>query len=112
MIAIRKHFILVGKIGAAGIHKIDAWQMICLGNFLCTQMLFHGEWVICPALDRGIIGDDHHVTVLDPAYTGDNTGTRCCTVVHGMSSRRAYFEKRRTGIQQPGNALARQDLAT
>ncbi len=111
MFAIRKHLILTRQVGAAGIHQIDARQAVLLGDRLGAQMLLYGQWVIGTAFDRGIVGDDHAFDALDPADSGDHPSSRYLFAVHLMCSQLADFQKRRTGVQQTVDTLARQQLA-
>ncbi len=39
--------------------KIDAGQVVLLGNFLGSNMLLDGDWIVCAALHSGIIGNNN-----------------------------------------------------
>ena len=47
MVTVGKHLILVGQIGAARIHQVDARQAVLQSDLLRAQVLFDGQRVIC-----------------------------------------------------------------
>jgi hypothetical protein len=57
---------------AATVDQIDAGQAILLRYLLGAQVLLDGQRIICAALHRGIIGDDHHLLALNPSDAGDD----------------------------------------
>ena len=71
MIAIGKDFRLVGQIGAAAVHQIEAGQAVLLRDLLRAQMLFHRDGKIGAALHGGVIGDDHRLAAHHTADAGD-----------------------------------------
>ena len=111
MLAIRKHLGLMGQIGAAGIDQIDAGQTVLRRDLLRAQMLLHRHRIIGAALDRRIVGDDHRLAAIDEADPGDQARAVHVALVHAEGGERADFEKGRAGIDEPGDALAGQQLA-
>ena len=65
MIAVGEYLILMRQIRAAAINKIDAGQMVRLGDLLRAQMFFDRHRIICAAFDGRIIGNNH---ALPPRY--------------------------------------------
>ena len=111
MFAVGKDLGLMRQVGAAGIDEIDAGQRVLQRDFLRAQMLLHRHRVIGAALDRRIVGDDHRLAAVDAPDAGDHARAVNVAFVHAVGGERADFEKRRAGIDQPGDALARQQLA-
>ena len=112
MIAVGKDFVLIGQIGAAAIDQIDARQPVLHGDFLRPQVLFYCQRVIGPAFDGRIIAQDHHIAAGHPANAGDQSGAGNIAPIHAIGRKLADLEKRRIIIEQPPDALARQQLAT
>ena len=111
MLAVGKYLRLVGQIGAAGIDEIDARQPVLARDLLRAQMLLHRDRIIGAALDRGVVADDHAFAARDAADAGDDAGGVDIAVIHAEGGERRKFEKRRARIDQPLDALARQQLA-
>ena len=111
MLAVREHLGLVGQIGAAGIDQIDARQTVLRRDLLRPQVLLHRHRIVGAALDGRVVGDDHRLPAMDEADSGDEPGPVHVALVHAESRERADFEKGRAGIDQPGDALAGQELA-
>ena len=111
MVAVGKDFVLIGQIGAAAIDQIDAGQLAFLGDFLRAQVLFHRHRVIGAALDRRVIGNDHHVEPVDATDPGDDAGAGRRIVIHAIGRRRADFQKRAARIKKVRNPLTRRHLA-
>ena len=76
MVAVGEHLILIGQVGAAGIHQIDAGQPVFSGDFLRAQMLLHRHRIIGAALHGGIVADHHDLLALDPADPGNQSRPR------------------------------------
>ena len=58
-----------------------------------------------------VVAHDHAFAALDAADAGDQAGAVDGVVVHAVGGERRQFEKRRAGIEQPHDAVARQQLA-
>src|SRR5690606_27154732 len=67
--------------GAAGIDQVDAGQAVLQGHFLGPQVLFHRDREVGAALDRGVVGHDHHLGAVHAADAGDDAGGRGGIVV-------------------------------
>ena len=111
MLAIRKHLVLVGQIGAAGIDQIDAGQPVLARDLLRPQMLLHGDRKIGAALDGGVVGDDDAFLPHHLADAGDDAARRHVLAIDAMPGERRELEERRARIEQQPHALARQQLA-
>jgi hypothetical protein len=112
VIAVREHLVLVGQVGPAAVHQVDARQPVCLGNLLGAQVLLHRHRIVGAALHRGIIGDDHDLAALDPPDACNDAGAGRIAIVQPVRRGRADFKKRRAGVEQPRHPFTRQDLAT
>ena len=85
--------------------------MVFQGDFLGAQVLLDSDRVIGPALDGGVIGDDHHLFPLDYAYPGDDAGGRLLPIVHVPRRQGAQLKEGSTGVHQTVNPLPDQHLA-
>ena len=108
MLAVGKHLVLVGQVGAAGIDEIDAGQMVLQRDLLRAQMLLHRHRIIGAALHRGVVDDDHHLAALDAPDAGDQPGAGNRLVIEPMRRELADLEKRRAGVEQRRQPLPRQ----
>ena len=86
MIPIWENLILVGQICPAAIDQRHHGQMALLGNFLGTQMFFHGHRIIGAAFHRSIIANHHNLASMHCADTGDEPSAGCRALVHTMGS--------------------------
>ena len=111
MLAVGKDLGLMGQIGAAGIDQIDAGQTVLRRDLLRAQVLLHGHRIIGAALDGRIVGDDHRLPAVDEADPGHEPRAVDVALVHAEGRERADLEEGRTGIDQPRDALAGQQLA-
>ena len=73
-------------------------------------MFFHRYGKVRAAFDGGVIGDDHHLAAVHHADARHHAGRRRLVVVHVVRRQRRQFEKRRAGVHQGVDALARQEL--
>ena len=111
MIAVGEHLGLVRQIRPARIDQINARQTVLGRDLLGAQMLLDRHRIIRSALDRRIVGDDHDLAAVNDADAGDKSGAVHVALVHAEGGERADFQKRRTGIDQAGDAFAGQKLA-
>src|SRR6185312_13277633 len=100
VLPVRKHFGLMGQIGAAAVHEVYARQPVLSRNFLRAQMLLHSHGKIGTTLDRGVVAHDYALSALDPANSRNQSRAVDCFVVHPVRSKWRQFEKRRTRIDQ------------
>ncbi|GBF25296.1 hypothetical protein MnTg02_00326 [bacterium MnTg02] len=111
MVAVGKHFVLVGQICAAGIHQINARKFILFGNLLGAQMLFDRDRIIGAAFDRGIIADDHHLLAGDPPDPGNHARRWRRAIIHVMSREHPDLKEGRARVQQLADPFAGQDFS-
>lgn len=88
MVAIRKHLILVGQIGAARVDQVHAWQVVLLRDLLRAQVLFDRQRVVGSALDRGVVADDHALHARDAANAGNDPCAGSSIFIHAVSCQR------------------------
>ena len=116
VLAVREHVVLVGQVGAARVHQVNAGQIVLHRHFLGTQMLFDCHRVIGAALDSGVVANDQAIDTADAADAGNQTGAGCAVAavavrVHGQRGQRRQLQKRRARVQQHLHAFARRQLA-
>ena len=111
MVAVGEDLVLVGQIGAARFHQIDARQVVFPGDLLGAQMLLDRQRVIAATLHGAVIGDDHAFLAGDGADAGDDAGPHHILGIHVPGGQLGEFEEGRAHIQQPADALARQQFA-
>ncbi len=112
MVAIRKHLILIGQIGAPGVDQVNTRQTVLLRHLLSPQVLLDRHRVVSPALDRGIVADNHAVHATDAPHACDQAGTGRLLAVHRMGRQRGQLQKGRAGIEQHLHPLAWEQLAS
>src|SRR3546814_4363708 len=111
MVAVGKDLILVRQVGAARIDEIDAGQAVRLGDLLRAEMLLDGHRIVSAAFYRRVVADDHR---LPPRYAPDardHPRARNLAAIHVARRKLADLEKGRARIEQPLDALARQQFA-
>ncbi len=111
MIAVRKHFVLHRQERAAGVHQVDARQMILRSDFLRAQVLLHRHREVSAAFHRRVVRDDNDLGAVHAADAGDHARGGRAAVVHAVRRERRKLEERRAGIEQRADAIARQELA-
>ncbi len=111
VLAVGKHLVLVGQVGAAGVHQVDARQAVLLGDLLGAQVLLDRDRVVGAALHRGVVGDDHALAPGHPADAGDDARRGHGVVVDAVGGELRELEKRRSRVEQQTDALAHRQLA-
>ncbi len=111
VLAVGKYLVLPRQEGAAALDQVDAGQRVVAGDLLRPQMLLHGERIVGAALHRGIVRHHHAFAARDPADAGNEARPRQILAVHALRRQRRQLQEGRSGIQQRGDALARQQLA-
>ena len=107
----REHVFLRRQIAAAGVDQVDAGQVVFARHFLRAHVLFHRHGEVGAALDRGVVADDHAFTSRYSADAGDDACAGGGALVHVVGGELGEFQKRRAGVNQAFDALARQQLA-
>ena len=110
VLAVGEHLGLQRQEGAAGVHQVDAGQAVLAGDLLRAQVLLDGQRVVGAALDRGVVGHDHHLAAVHPADAGHQPGGRRLIVVQAVRRQRREFQERRARIQQRLDAVAHHHL--
>jgi len=111
VLAVGEDLVLVGQVGAARIDEVYAGQAVLRRDLLRAQVLLDGQRVVGAALDGGVVADDHALDTADAADAGDQPGAGRLVVVEVERGQRRDLEKGRVGVEQPLDALARQQLA-
>jgi hypothetical protein len=93
-----------------GVNKIDAGQVVLLGNFLGAQVFLDGHGIVGATFDGSVIGDDHAFLSLDHADTGDDTGRWRLVLIHIPGCQWAEFQEGRIGVAEQLDALAGKQL--
>ncbi len=111
MIAVRKHLVLVGQIGAAAVHQIDAGQPVLQRDLLRAQVFFHRDRIVGAAFHRCVVGNDD---ALAPGYAADaryDPGGRDLAAVHAVRGELTDFQERRGRIDQRPDTVSRQQFS-
>ncbi len=111
MLLVGEDLRLVRQIGAAGIHQIDARQLVLARDLLRAQMLLHRDRIIGAALDRRVVADDHAFAPRHPPDPGDDAGGVDVALIHPERRKRRELEEGRARIDQPLDPFARQQFA-
>ena len=111
MALVGKNLVLQRQERAAGIDEIDAGQMVLARDVLGAQMLLHRHRIVGAALDGGIVGDDHAFAVADAPDPGDQARGMHVAAVEAVGRKRRELEKRRAGVDEEIDPLARKELA-
>ena len=111
MIAIGKDLVLARQKCAARIDEVDARQVVLLGNFLRAQVLLDGQRIVRAAFHGRVIGDDHAFETVDAADARDDSGAGHVVAVDLPGGLPTDFEEMRIFVEQPADAIARQQLA-
>ena len=74
MVAIGEDLVLVGEVGAAGIHEVEAGEAVLAGDVLRAEVLLDGDGEVGAALHRGVVADDDAFAAGDAADAGDDAG--------------------------------------
>jgi hypothetical protein len=111
MVTVGKNLVLQGQECAAGIHQIDARQMVVARDLLRPQVFLHRHRIIGAAFDGGVIGDNGAGAAAHRADAGDDAGRGDIAAVHVVGGERRQLQERRAGIEQRRNAVAHQKLA-
>eukprot|EP00123_Amoebidium_parasiticum_P022540 comp8961_c0_seq1/m.4156 comp8961_c0_seq1/g.4156 ORF comp8961_c0_seq1/g.4156 comp8961_c0_seq1/m.4156 type:complete len:320 (+) comp8961_c0_seq1:1447-2406(+) len=111
VVPVGEHIGLVGQVGTARVHEVDAGQVVLHGHLLGPQVLLDGDWVVGASLDRGVVGYNHTLGPGDPADTGDDTTTRHIVGVELVAGHLGELEEGGVGIQQGVHSVSGQQLA-
>ena len=93
VVAVGEDFILLGQVGATGIHQVDAGQAVGHGDFLGPQVLFHGQREVGAAFDGGVVGDNHALGAGDAADAGDDASGGHFFLIDVVGGELADFEE-------------------
>jgi hypothetical protein len=107
----REDLVLGGQVGAAGVDQVQAGQPVGGGDLLGPQVLGHGERVVGPALDGGVVGHDDALAPGHPPDAGDDPGPRRLAAVHVLGGQGRQLQEGRARVEQGVHPLAGQQLA-
>ena len=111
MVAVGENLVLVGQVRTAGVHQIDAGQMVRLGNLLRAEVFLHRHRVVGAALHGGVVADHHDLMALHPTNARDHPRTGCRAAIKPMRCCGADLQKRAAGVEKVRHPLAGQHLA-
>ena len=111
VVAVGEDLVLHRQERAAGVDEVDARQPVLEGDLLRAQVLLHRQRVVRAALDGGVVADDHHLAPVDETDAGDDAGGRGIPAVQALGGQRRDLEERAALVEQPRDAVARQQLA-
>ena len=108
---VREYPVLQGQECAAGIHQVNAGQVIFGGNLLGAEVFPDRDGVIGAALDRRIVDDDGAGLSRHAADAGDYPAAGRPVVVEFVAAEQADLEERGARVQQRFEPLPRQQFA-
>ena len=111
VVAIGEHLVLHRQERAAGVDQIDAGKPVLQRDLLCAEMLLHGERVVRPALYGRVVAHDHDLAAVDQADARDHAGSGRLSPVHPLGGQRCDLDERTALVEEPRDAVARQELA-
>ena len=111
VLPIREDLVLHRQEGAARVHQVQAGQPVLQRHLLRPQVLLHRHRVVGAAFDRRVVGGDDDLAPFDPADARDDPGARRGAVVEVLGRERRELEEGAAGVEQPVDALPRQQLA-
>jgi len=111
VIAVGEDVILPRQERPARVDEVEAGKPVLEGDLLRAEMLLHGERVVRAALHRRVVRDDHAFVSADATDAGDDSGTGGLVVVHAERRERRELEERGARIEEPLDAVAREQLA-
>ena len=94
MVAVGEYLVLMRQVRPAAVNQINTWQAVGLGNFLRTQMLFDGHWVISATLHRSVVTDDHALAAGNAANTSDQASAGDFATIKIAGRKLANFKER------------------
>ena len=80
-------------------------------DLLRAEMLLHRHRIVGAALYRRIVADHHDEPPRDAANSCNDAGAMDRFSIHAVSGERRKFQKRRGGVDQVRDTLARQELS-
>ena len=108
---VREHLVLLGQVGAAGIHQIDAGQPVLARDLLGAEVLLDRQRVVGAALDGGVIGDDDAFAPVYAPDAGDDAGRGDVVLIDAPGGELGELQEGRAGVEQAAHPVAGQELA-
>jgi len=112
VVSVGEDLVLLGEERAAGVDQVDAGEAVVERDLLRPEVLLDGDGVVGAALDGGVVGHDHAPLAGDDADAGDDAGGRHLVAVHAVGGQRRQLQERRSGVEQGGDPVAGQELAS
>src|SRR5690606_38184839 len=111
VLTIREDLVLPRQERPAGVDEIQARQLVLQRDLLRAKVLLDRHRQIASALHRGVVAEHHHMATVNQADSCDHSGAGRFSPVKPIGSQGCDFEKRAALIEQPCDALTRQQLA-
>ena len=111
MFAVREDLVLHRQEGAAGVHQVQARQVVPAGDLLRAEVLFHRHGEIGAAFDGSVVGDDDAGLAGDETDAGDDAGGGHLVAIQAIGGELGEFKERRARVDQGSDAITRQQLA-
>ncbi len=110
-VTVGEHLRLQLQEAAGAVAQMDHRQPVLHRDVERAHALLDRQRIPGPALDRGIVGADDRLAPRHDSDADDGAGARRFAAIGHVGGERGEFEKRRAGIEQSCDALARQHLA-
>ena len=108
VLAVGKYLFLQRQKGTPGIHQIDAWQAVFLGDGLGAALFLDCQRVVGAAFYGSVVDENHAFLAGDSADTGDNASAGNVVVIHLVGCQLGQFQKGRAGVQNSIETIPRQ----
>ena len=106
-----EHLVLLGQVGAAGIHQIDAGQPVLARDLLGAEMLLDRQRIVGAALDGGVVGHHDAFAPVHPADAGDDAGRGYVVLIDAPGGELGKLQEGGAGVEQAAHPVAGQPLA-
>ena len=108
IVFVGEDIILLRKERTGRVHHVNAWKIVLLGNFLCSQVFFDCYWIVCSTFESEVVCNDHALYAADDADAGDcvGTGYALFNSKRVISSKLSNFQEWRAGIKYSVNAFS------
>ncbi len=108
VLAVGEDLVLHRQEDAGRVDQVDDRQAVLEGDLLGAEDLLAGQREPGAGLDRGVVGDHHHVAAVDRADPHHHARRRGAAVllVEAVGGPQAELEERRAGVAEGGHPLA------
>ena len=113
IVGVREHVFLERQENAGRVHEVNGRNAVVERDVLRPDYFLRRHGKEGARLHRGVVGDDHHQTAVNPtqARDGPRRGRAAPLLVHLVRGVETEFKELAPGVDQPGDALARRQAS-